>query len=113
MKMLLIAAALTFASYAHADQTQVQSQDQDMAAVCQAEMDGGQELSPTCEARLACLADGVQDASCQTYCAQYPSDVEACTSQATVDTDMARRYRRHHRSWYCRRHPFVLRCRFR
>jgi len=111
MKMLLIAAALTFASYAHADQSP--APDQDMAASCQAEMDQRQELTPACEARLACLSEGIQDADCQTYCAEYPADTEACANQ-TANAEMSRRWHRHHRNWwrFCRRHPFAWQCRW-
>jgi hypothetical protein len=109
MKMLLIAAALVLAPYyAQATQPQTDAQDTSQAAICQAEMDSGQDLSPACEARLSCLIDGIQNADCQTYCAQFPDDLEACTPTApTLNAEMARRWDRH---WYCRIHPRSVRC---
>lgn len=78
MKMFLVAAVLAFAPFVHAapqDQPQ-----QDQAAVCSAQMDQNQELSPVCEQRLACQMEGVQNAECQQYCAANSTDIEACTA---------------------------------
>ena len=111
MKMLLMTAVFAFAPMVHAADAQPPQQSKpDMAAVCDAQMDQGQELTAECAARVSCLADdGQQTADCQHYCAANPADEDACAvnvddaqaaqADSQMTTEMSRSWDDRDRRW--------------
>lgn len=116
MKKIVFVGALALAPSVYAMNAQDQVPAQDQAATCSAQMDQDEDLSPVCEARLACQIDGLQNQSCADYCAANPGDFDACVATQSAGAALVARtcfWRGHVRVCVGRDHWRERRCHWR